>query len=56
MDRGRSEKTLLKNWTRTDFAGMTGAAKDRTRWKGSVVKSSLAPQRSCKFMECTIID
>ena len=28
-----------------DFASSTGAAEDRTRWKGIVVKSSVVPAR-----------
>ena len=34
-----------------DFASSTRAAEDRTRIKGIVVKSSMVPQRSRKFME-----
>ena len=34
-----------------DFANSTRAAEDRTRMKVIVVKSSMVPQRSRKFME-----
>ena len=33
-----------------DFASSTRAAKDRTRRKGTVVKSSVVPQRPHKVM------
>ena len=33
-----------------DFASSTRAAEDRTRWKGTVVKSSGVPQRPHKVM------
>ena len=32
-----------KKWAGLDFAGSTRAAQDRTRWKGIVVKSLVAP-------------
>ena len=31
----------IKEWTGMDFASSTGAAEDRTRWKGIVVKSAV---------------
>ena len=33
-----------------DFASLTGAAEDRTKWKGVVVKSSVLHQRPRKVM------
>ena len=37
-----------------DFASLTGAAENRTRWKGIVAKSSVMPHnfpRLCKLKE-----
>ena len=36
----------IKEWTGMDFASSTRAAEDRIRWKGIVVKSSMAPTTS----------
>ena len=33
----------IKEWTGIDFASSTRAAENRTRWKGSVAKTSVAP-------------
>ena len=40
----------IKEWTGMDFASLTRATEDRTRWKGVVVKSSVMPQRPHKVM------
>ena len=40
----------FKEWTGIGFASSTGAAEDRTRWKGVVIKSSVVPQRHHKVM------
>ena len=40
----------IKEWTGMDFASSTRAAEDRTRWKGTVVKSSVVPRRPHKVM------
>ena len=52
--RGSKQKKRLednmKEWTGIDFASSTRAAEDRTSWKGIVAKSSVVPQRPCKFM------
>ena len=33
----------IKEWTGMAFASSTRAIEDKTRWKGSVVKSSVVP-------------
>ena len=33
-----------------DFANSTRAAEKRTRWERIVAKSTMVPERSCKFM------
>ena len=40
----------IKKWIGMDFASSTRAAEDRTRWKGTVVKSAVVPQRPHKVM------
>ena len=34
----------MKEWTGMDFASLTRAAKDRTKWKGIVAESTMVPQ------------
>ena len=51
--KGRQKKRWednIKEWTGVDFASSTGAAEDRTRGKGIVVKSSMVPQQPHKVM------
>ena len=46
--RGRQKKKWednIKEWTGMNFARLTRAAEDRTRWKGIVVNSSVVPQQ-----------
>ena len=49
--KGRQKKRWednIKEWTGIGFASSTRAAEDRTRWKGTVVKSSVVPNRPHK--------
>ena len=48
VDRRRGGKKVLKEWTGMDLASITRADKDRTRWKGIVVKSFVVPQEPHK--------
>ena len=51
--RGRQKKRWednIKEWTGTDFASSTRAAKNRSRWKGIVANSSVVPRRPSKVM------
>ena len=44
--RGRQKKWWednIKEWTRMDLASLTGAAENRTSYKGIVAKSSMVP-------------
>ena len=57
--KSRTKKRLegnFKKWTGMDFASSTRAAKDRTRWKGIVVKASVVSQRPHKVMGWTRLD
>ena len=40
----------INEWTGIAFASSTRAAENRTRWKGSVGKSSVVPRRPSKVM------
>ena len=40
----------INEWTGKDFARSTGAAENRTRWKGIVANSSVVPRRPSKVM------
>ena len=40
----KRRKNNIKEWTEMDFASSTWVAEDRTKLKGSVVKSSVVPQ------------
>ena len=51
--RGRQSKRwdgTVNEWTEMDFASSTRAVEDRTCWKEITEKSSVVPQRPCKFM------
>ena len=51
IKRGRQKKRWednIKEWTGMDFASSTRAAENRTRWKGIVANSSVAPRRPSK--------
>ena len=51
--RGRQKKRWtdnIKEWTGTDFACSTRAAENRTRWKGTVVDTSVVHRRPSKVM------
>ena len=46
--RGRQEKRWednIKEWTGMNFASLTRAAENRTRWRGIVANSSVVPRR-----------
>ena len=49
VDRRRGEKTILRSG-QGYIASSTRVAEDRTRWKGVVVKSSVATQSPHKVM------
>ena len=40
----------IKEWTGIDFARLTMAAENRTRWKKIVANSSVVPRRPSKLM------
>ena len=40
----------IKEWTEMDFASLTRAAENRTKWKGIVANSSVVPRRPSKVM------
>ena len=51
--RGRQKKRWednIKEWTGMDFASLTRAAENRSRWKGIVANSSVVPRRPPKVM------
>ena len=51
--RGRQKKRWennIKEWTGMDFASLTRAAENRTRWKGIVASSSVVPLQPPKVM------
>ena len=51
--RGRQKKRWednIKEWTGMDFASLTRAAENRSRWKGIVANSSVVPRRPSKVM------
>ena len=51
--RGRQRKRWedsIKKWTGKDFVSSTGAAENRSRWKGIVANSSVVPRRPSKVM------
>ena len=51
--RGRQKKRWadnIKEWTGMDFSSSAKTAKNRTKWKRIVAKSSVVPKRPCKVM------
>ena len=47
--KGQTEEEMpIKEWTGMDFATLTRAAENRTRWKGIVANSSVVPGRPSK--------
>ena len=50
---GRQKKRWednIKEWTGMDFASLTRAAENRTRWKGIVANSIVVPRRPSEVM------
>ena len=48
--KGQTEEEMpIKEWTGMDFATLTRAAENRTRWKGIVANSSVVPGRPSKI-------